>query len=269
MKNFSVSSKVIGMSDFNIGIAPGKFDTKQLILSSLAVLFFAAEKKTVRFIRTVKREELAKCQLFINDDYTTMFPVIPSYHDVVMQWEANAFKILDGCGVCDEEGLDFVIKSVSEKMRNLEAIDCLMDLYCTHDRSKDSFEDALKVTLRLIEKEIKDSVDERISYYTIKSYIDAAESNYIAPSKYVQGWRNIVLNVDGGNNIQYAVFPDDDGTLQIESFDKDIIMKKYAKGMQGVIYSGRFFVKVSDMEAAKKVIGKLPKNAKGANALYA
>lgn len=273
MKRFlvgsTVGSEVRGKADFNIGIAPGKFDAKQLILSSIAVLTFATDKKLVRFVRTVKKEELAKCQLFINDDFTTMFPVIPSYHDVVKQWEANSSKILFNSGICDEEGVKFVTDSVSEKICNLEAIDCLMDLYSTRDQHVDSFESALEVTLRLIEKEIQDSIEERIYYQTIKAYVEKAEANYIEPSIYVQGWRNIVLSVEGGNNIQYAIFPDDDGTLVIEALDKNIIMKKYVKRMPNVSYSGRFFVKVSDMEAAKKVIEKLPKSVKNEEVLYA
>ena len=69
------------------------------------------------------------------------------------------------------------------------------------------------------------------------------------------------MKVEGGENIDYAVFPDNDGTVVIESFDKDIIMKKHVKGMPNVSYSGRFFVKVSDMEAAKVVIARLPKSS--------
>ena len=269
MRRFSVGNEVIGREDFNVGIAPGKFDTKQLILSSLAVLTFATEDRMVKFIRTVNRDELAKCQLFINDDFTTIFPVIPSYHDVVKQWETNSRKILKNTQICDEEGIAFVIDSMSEKISNLEAIDCLMELYSTHYSCEDSFGNALEVTLKLIEKEIRDSIDERIYYNTIKAYVEKADSNYIEPSIYVQGWRNIVANIEDGENIEYALFPDDNGTMVIESFDKSIIMKKYAKGMPNVSYSGRFFVKVGDKESAIKVIEKLPKGKMARNAKLA
>ena len=172
MKKFSVGNEVIGRWDFNVGIATGKFDTKQLILSSIAVLTYASYDKMVHFVRTVKREELAKCQLFINDDFTTLFPVIPSFYDVKKNWEQNSKKILAERGVHDEDGLKFVTESVSEKICNLEAIDCLMDLYTMqYNDDSDSFEEALKVTLKLIEKEIKDSVYERIYFNTVKSYV--------------------------------------------------------------------------------------------------
>ena len=264
MRRFSVSSKVIDSRTFNIGIAPGKFDTKQLILSGLAVLNFYPRKGHIRFVRTLNPDELSKCQLFINDDFTTMFPVIPSYHDVKGQWEEISSNILVGFGMCDEDGVRFVTESVSEKICNLEAIDCLMDLYFTPviNSNFDSFESALEVTLKLIEKEIRDSIDERVYYSCVKVYIEKATKNYIIPPMYVQGWRNIVANVPEGENIDYAVFPDHDGTLVIESFDKDIIMKKYVKGMNGISYSGRFFVKVSDINTAEKVIERLPKASK-------
>ena len=36
-------------------------------------------------------------------------------------------------------------------------------------------------------------------------------------------------------------------------------MKKYVKGIPGLCYSGRFFLKVTDMKTALQVIEKLPK----------
>ena len=270
MKRFLVGSKTMNWGlEFNIGIAPGKFDTKQLILSSLAVLIFSNSDRLVRFVRTLNRDELAKCHLFINDDFTTEFPVIPSFHDVKAQWEKDCDKIIENTLIKDDEGIQYVKESVSKKICNLEAIDCLMELYSRDDTRVDSFENALNVTLQIIEKEISDSVQERMHYNTIKLYVERATSNYILPPFYVQGWRNIVDNVNGGVNIDYAIFSDDDGSLMIECYDKNIILKKYIKGMPDIIYSGRFFVKVSDINAAKKVISKLPKLLRNTNSKFA
>ncbi len=259
MKKFLVSNKVfcVAGSDINIGIAPGKFDTKQLILSAIAVLTYFPEK-SVRFIRTVDRKELSKCQLFINDDFTTLFPVIPSYHDIGKTWEKNCEKILNKYSVYDNEAINFIMKSVEEKICNLEPIDCLMHLYTASSNEKDSFEEALEVTLRLIKKAIKDSINDRMLFYTVKAYVEKSTTNYISLPLYVQGWRNILQNVDSENNIEYAIFPDGEDMFVIESLDKDLVMKKHVKGIKGLSYSGRFFVKVADIQTAENVIAKLP-----------
>lgn len=270
MKNFSVSNYVMGMDSVNIGISPGKFDTKQLILSSIAVLFFSAIQKNVHFVRTLEREELSKCQMFINDDFTTIFPVIPSYNDVEKQWKENSSQILSAFHIYDEESISFVSGAVGEKICNLESIDCLMDLYSIQTNMYiDSFDEALKITLKLIKKEIKDAIDEKIYFHTIKLFVENANDNYFESNIYVQGWRHIIKNINNGTNISYAVFPDEDGTLLIESFDKNIIMKKYVKGMPGVSYSGRFFIKVRDIDVAKNVIQKLPKRSIDKSEKYA
>lgn len=268
MKNFLVSS-VIGRGDLNVGIAPGKFDTKQLILSAIVVLSEMSSEKMVRFVRTIRTEELSKCKLFINDDFVTLFPSIPSYHDIEKTWIKNSEKILSKFAMCGEKEIEFVKNSVKEKVCNLEAIDCLMELYDVYDRFTDSFEKALSVTLKLIEKSIKDSVNEIMYYHTIVAYVERATANYITPPIYVQGWRNIVASVTGGNKIEYAIFPDDDGTLVIEAFNKDIILKEYVRRMQGLTYSGRFFVKVGDIETAEKVIERLPKKFEKETAKFA
>lgn len=258
MKRFLVSKDVGFNNDVNIGIAPGKFDTKQLILSALAVLIHSSDEKFVYFVRTIERTVLAKCNLFINDDFTTMFPVIPSYYDIETTWKKNCKTILRNYSNFDDESIKFIEGSVREKICNLESIDCIMELYEASSSSyNDSFEEALNVTLKLIEKFIKDSLKERMYYLTVKNYVQKADKNYITPPIYVQGWRSIVQNVNCSNQIEYAIFSEDDSYI-IEAFDKDLIFKKYVKGMQGVYYSGRFFVKVADMEAALKIIDKLP-----------
>lgn len=258
MRKFLVSN-IVHEGDLNVGIAPGKFDTKQLILSAIVVLSGIASKRIVRFVRTMKREELAKCKLFINDDFVTLFPAIPSYHDIENTWVKNSQKILSEYAMCGEKEFEFVKNSVKEKVCNLEAIDCLMELYDGYNRTVDSFENALKVTLKLIEKSIKDSVNEILYYNTIVSYIERATANYITPPVYVQGWRNIVASTANGNKIEYAIMPDEDGTLVIEAFNrKQIVMKEHVRNMNGLTYSGRFFVKVGDMDTAEKVIERLP-----------
>jgi len=264
MKNFFVSSNVGGnelifRNEINVGIAPGKFDTKQLILSAIVVLLYQALGKTVRFVRTIDKTTLSKCNLFINDDFTTMFPVIPSYHDIENTWNKNAKKIIKNYVSYDEESVNIIAESVKEKICDLESIDCIMELYEASNHIKDSFEDALRLTLKLIDKFIMDSIREKMFFLTIKSYVKDSVTNYITPSVYVQGWRSIVRNVDDEHKILYAVFYEADKCYRIESIDKQLIMKKYAKNMPGVCYSGRFFLKVTDMETALKVIEKLPK----------
>ena len=57
--------------------------------------------------------------------------------------------------------------------------------------------------------------------------------------------------------------------FNLEAFDKNIIMKKYVKGMPGISYSGRFFIKVNNIETAFDVIDKLPKNIMDKTKKYA
>jgi len=259
MKRFLVTRDVGFKSDVNIGIAPGKFDTKQLILSALAVLIHSSKERIVHFVRTLERTTLSKCNLFINDDFTTMFPVIPSYHDIETTWKKNCKNILKNYSNYDAESIKFIEESVSEKICDLESIDCIMELYeSTHNGYSDSFEEALNITLRLIEKFIQDSLKEQMYYLTVKNYIQKTDKNYITPPVYIQGWRSIVRNVNCSGHVEYAIFTEDNNSYMIEAFDKNLIFKKYVKGMQGVYYSGRFFVKVTNMEAALKIIDKLP-----------
>lgn len=259
MKNFSVGNNAVFYGDVNVGIAPGKFDTKQLILSSIIALSAISRGEMVRFVRTINRAELARCKSFINDDFTTMFPVIPSYHDIETTWKDNSREILKMFYVTDEEGIEKVTKSVEEKICNLEAIDFIMELYESKRTSAfDSFEAALNVTLDLIEKYIKDSVRDRMYYMTVKNYVDMAESNYIAPCVYVHGWRNILNELPEAQKIEYAIFPDADSTYIIESRNKNISLKKYVKGAAGVTYSGRFFVRVNSKETAYELIKRFP-----------
>lgn len=262
MRKFSVSSKGLKGECINVGIAPGKFDTKQLILSSLVVLKYEAKNTIVRFVRTIDRNELAKCKLFINDDFTTLFPVIPSYHDVSKTWE-DSYRTILSKQYIDESAMEFVKDSVEEKISNLEAIDCIMDLY--DNIRQDSFEEAFNVTLKLIDKFINDSIYEKMYYATVKYCVDNMKSNFINPPVYIQGWRNIVKLANANSFVEYAIFPDNNNCFVIESYDKDTVMKKYVKGMRGVCYSGRFFVKVTNLEDAYKVIEKLPTKQKRLN----
>jgi len=269
MRKFIVSDNVNQSLEFNVGIAPGKFDTKQLILSAITVLATNAIGDVVRFVRTIERKELAKCRLFINDDFTTMFPVIPSYHDIEQTWDENCYKILKNMARYDESGIKIASESIKEKICNLESIDCLMELYECKYQNTDSFEDALNLTIKLIEKFISDSISEMMYFNTIKIYVERATGNYIDPPIYVQGWRSIVNNLDLAGKIQYAIFHEEKNIYRIESVDKNLILKKYIKGMEGVCYSGRFFIKVKDMEIALKVIERLPKYISTSNERFA
>lgn len=258
MKKFLVSNNAGFKHDVNVGIAPGKFDTKQLILSALTVLEKSSEDKFVRFVRTIKREELSKCKLFINDDFTTDFPQIPSYHDIEKTWEKTCDIILKKYINYDEYNLGIVIESVKEKICDLESIDCIMEFYDASPLYSDSFEEALTFTLRLIEKFILDSLNENMFFYTVKANVEKAKENYVFLPLYVQGWRSIIKNMKTAGHIKYAIFPECNNTYIIEAYDKELIFKKYVKGMKGVYYSGRFFVKVTNMETAIKVIERLP-----------
>lgn len=260
MRNFSVGKEVLTKRDINVGIAPGKFDTKQLILSAIAVLAAEANGGMVRFVRTVNMEQLSNCVLFINDDFTTMFPVIPSYHDIATAWNKNAASILKKYSVYDDDGKDFVNSSVIEKICNLEAIDCIMQLYKTDNYSYiDSFEEALNVTLGFIDKFIADSVKDRMFFLTVKAYVNEAEVNYLKLPVYVQGWRHILSLLPNAESIDYVIFPDEENTFVVEAKDKEMSVKKYVKGLKGITYSGRFFVRVNDIDVAEKVVSKLPK----------
>lgn len=243
----------------NVGIAPGRFDTKQLILSALAVLAYATTDVNIRFVRSVNKEQLAGCQVFINDDFTTMFPVIPSFHDIESTWDNNAKDILKAYAVLNDEEVLKIGKSVKTKICNLESIDCLMEMYEVLHKNVDCFEDALSLTLSLIEKFVKDSIDELMFFFTVKAYTDTLTDNYITLPLYIQGWRNIVRELGAHNSVEYAVFPEGNDAYLIESYDKDMVMKKHVKGMHGLLYSGRFFVKVTDLETAKHVLAKLPR----------
>lgn len=261
MKKFLVSNEAAANGYVNVGIAPGKFDTKQLILSALVVLERASKNKIVRFVRTINARELAKCKLFINDDFTTDFPQIPSYHDIEETWEKTCKAILRKQANYDENNLNIVIESVKEKICDLEAIDCIMEFYEASWTYKDSFEEALKFTLRLIEKFIADSLNEKMYFYTVKANVQNSKGNYVYIPLYVQGWRSIIKNIEEAKHIEYAIFPEGRDGYIIESYDKDLIFKKHVRTMKGVYYSGRFFVKVRNMETAIEVINRLPSQA--------
>lgn len=262
MKRFLVGKKVGFRNDINVGIAPGKFDTKQLILSALVVLERASDNNFVQFVRTIDKEELSKCRLFINDDFATDFPQIPSYHDIGLTWERTCKTILNKYSNFNTENMNIVLESVKEKICNLESIDCIMELYEASTLSLDSFEEALNITLKLIEKFISDSLHEAIYLPTVKANVEHSKSNYVHIPVYVQGWRSIIKNIDKMGKIEYAMFSEDGGNSSVyivEALDKDIVMKKYVKGMADVCYSGRFFVKTSNKKAALNVIDRLPK----------
>ena len=259
MKKFFVSNVACKEEGVNIGISPGRFDTKQLILSAIAVLAYSTSDTVVQFIRSINREDLAKCQLFINDDFTSLFPAIPSYHDIEAAWKNNSEKILRAKYLNDSENIKTIANSVLDKICNLEAIDCFMDLYYSNYNYTDSFESALETTIRFVERAIRDSINESMYYCTVKAYVKEANSNFITLPIYIQGWRNILKLIPGSENIEYAILPDgNNDMLVVEAFDKGIVLKKYVKGMNNVIYSGRFFVKASDMETAIRIIQRLP-----------
>jgi len=262
MAKFLISNVAGTGNNFNVGIAPGKFDTKQLILSAIVVLERAARNEVVKFVRTIETTELSKCTLFINDDFTTDFPQIPSYHDIDNTWEKTCKIILRKSERYNKDELEIVVKSVKEKICDLEAIDCIMEFYePTFIRSsyKDSFEEALKFTIRLIEKFISDSLNEIMYFNTVKANIQNSKNNYAQIPIYVQGWRNIVKMLNDAKHIQYAIFPEYNDGYIIEALDRDLIFKKHVKGMKGVYYSGRFFVKVTNMETALNVIERITK----------
>lgn len=260
MRNFFVSdvasNEKVVEGDVNVGVAPGKFDTKQLILSAIAVLSAKAKGKWVRFVRTINIEELSKCTLFINDDFTTMFPVIPSYHDIEEAWNKNAAVILSKHYVCDDEGIKFVSQCVIKKICNLEAIDCMMQLY--DSSALNSFEDALNTILKFIDKFISDAVKDRMYLETVKMYVAKSTSNYVQFPLYIQDWRYMLSIIPNAENIEYAILPDDENTYVVEAFDKNLCVKKHVKGLKGVVYSGRFFVRVTDIQTAEKIVAKLP-----------
>lgn len=258
MERFLVGSDILA-GDINIGVAPGRFDTKQLILSAIAVLYAESLDKFVKFVRTVDMTVLSKCSMFINDDFTSLFPVIPSYYDIEKTWDNNCERILRKYNVIDKESVEIVSKSVKEKICNLEAMDCMMELY-TPDNSyyHDSFSDALKITLRLIEKAIVDSANDKIFSLSLIQAVENATSNYIISQMYVPGWRRLIFNMESATNVEYAIFADNGGTYFIEALNKDLILKKYVKGLKGLTYSGRFFLRVNDLQRAKEIIQVLP-----------
>lgn len=258
MKKFLVRNEAGFEYDINVGIAPGKFDTKQLILSALTVLERSSERNMVIFVRSIQPQELAKCILFINDDFTTDFPQIPSYHDIEETWERTSKAILSRYTNYDKNSLKIVIESVKEKICDLEAIDCIMEFYDASSKYRDSFEEALTFTLRLIEKFIADSIKENTFFRTVEANVQNSKANYVYIPVYVQGWRSVIRNIGSASGIKYAIFPECDNNYIIEAYDKKLIFKKYVKGMKGVYYSGRFFVKVTSMETALKVIDRLP-----------
>lgn len=258
MRNFFVSENVGFPTDYNVGIAPGRFDSKQLILSAIIVLAMNAAGKAVQFVRTVEKEKLSKCNLFINDDFVTMFPAIPSCYDISVTWKEHCNEILSEYLVNNEKNRILVAESVNEKICNLEVVDSIMEFYDSNNTKEDTFSIGLEMTLMLIERFINVSIEETIYLPTLEQYITNAKDNYFYSPVYIQGWRGVVKNIDSSNKIAYGIFPESPNTYIIESMDKDLVMKKYVKGMPGIFYAGRYFVKVTDLETAESVIKKLP-----------
>ena len=265
MRDFSVCKKLYddGLidkgKDFFIGMAPGKFDTKQLVLCTLAV-FANRKSRHVSFIRTLDSNVLRKCDYFINDDFVSMIPMIPSYYDISLMWEKNFVDILRNFSRYNESPIMNNVKDLLiERFSNLYSMDCLMSLYNPNDPDK-GLEKAIDIAIILFTEIIERTINDVILIPTIEAAIENMKgNNYIYIPLYSDNWRQIILENFESNNLDYVIFPDTNGSYVIGSMDEDFKMSKHIKGIQNVAYSGKFYVKVADIKTAEKIITKLPR----------
>lgn len=258
MKKYFVSNFMSNNGDINIGILPGKFNTKQIILSVLAILTYSSNDMKIHFIRTADEILLAKCNIVIGDYNSNERLNIAIYSDIQSVWNNSCLVILGERLAKVEREDSFIKESIGKKICELEKTFDVSLFYEDDLCSDNSFEEALNIILKIIEKFIKDSLKDEICYYTLKSYIKHSSQNYIKLPIYTRGWRNIVLSDKEGFKIEYAIFGETRNCYRIEAMDEELDLGTYSDKFNESCYFASDFIKTRSIEQAIKIIKKLP-----------
>lgn len=258
MKNFSVTQTIWQKTDDEIfiGIAPGKFDTKTIILCALAVM--RDYNYHVNFVRTLQHNELKKCNCFINDDFVSLIPSIPSYHDIDKMWNNFYTDIIRSVKICNTIQTAFIYDVIMNKLMNLDSMDLIMQLY-NPSEPDNTFEKAIDITISIISSMIQNAATDSMYEGTIANLVaKEPKTNYVIFPLYTENWRIMLKRINNSQHIQYVILPDN-GIYLIASMDKDFAIHKHIKGKPNVAYSGRYYAKVSDINTAINIVNELPK----------
>lgn len=252
MKKFSVSNEAMVFARdeemLQIGLVPGEFDTKQIVLCVMAMM--SSNCDYIKFVRTLDNEELKYCRLFITDAFASSFPSIPVYNSIDKVWIENYKDIVKHINVYSDP--EYVLENSKEDLYNLENFDILRRYNKYNDENK-GFEKAIKLAYELIKTTIQSVAAEHMYVSTINLEIEKVKDD-VLKLPLNSNWRNALKNHLRGDKIQFVIVPESDNLFRVECVNQSTDVRKIVKGYRNLVFSGRFFAKVNSLEHAYELI---------------
>ncbi len=243
--------------DVNIGVVPGVFDAKQLVLCALAVLIHNSEHKYVRFVRTLDKEQLAICNRFITDGFAKKFPQIPSYNNVGKVWKQYGRVIIQsmyGNFADYNVARDYAEADIC-KFENFDILTQYNAYVLGNGRTEnESFNCAIEKAYELLLAIIDSAVNRARSMYTVDAYLEKAEENIL--------YLPFNINYSGikMNQIDWVIVKEEDGIYRVDNLSEELDLRQCIDQKLDVIYSGRFFAKVTNYDVALELIDSVENN---------
>lgn len=261
MKKFSVrnDSMMFGNKGeiLQIGVVPGKFATKQILLCVLAMM--ASSCENIRFVRTLEQEQLAKCNLFITDAFATAFPSIPVYNNIDVLWKEKHRDIIENIGV--QVPPEYVFENTKSELTKLENFDILMkyneyNISSKYNEENKGFEKAIKLAYELIKTTLYSVASEYMYVPTLNLEIENANSE-ILELPFNSNWKNALKNHPMADQIKFVIVPEGKKLYRVECVNQDLDVRKLVRGYGNLISSTKFFAKVALIEYAYELIAKI------------
>lgn len=250
---FSVGRNVrIDSRQINLGVASGRFDAKQVVLTALVIMLYATKNKFVHVVRTIERNQLEKCDFFVTDGFASKFPTIPSFNNIPKVWEKYGEEISNF--LIPSADSSSIAACAAKKVSEIEKFDILLEYNTTMGFSNeegDLFEKAVNVAITLIKQIIKSAAKHAMAIYTIKRYIEECDERVLYLPLNVDA-RDIVQEI--APHIKWVITKEDEDVFLVEAINKEIDIRQVVKDRKEAIYAGRFFCKVTSYEVARKIV---------------
>lgn len=258
--NFSVGS--VWKNNFkgvSIGIIPGRFDSKQVMLAAIAIMYFTAKDRKIQIVRTIDRKQLEKCNLFLTDAFDCQMNNISIYNSVSDIWEDYG-EIISRDVDCSVDSI-MVLNYAQRKICALEKFDFLSEYnnFCLTKDENENLERAINQAIVMIREIVTSAAAQSKMHFSILKYIEEAKCDIL----YIPFSINAKETVSKvAPHIRWIITKEFDDLYMLESTDDAIDIRRIIKDYKNVIYVGRDFCKVSTYEGVLLLLASMKEKIK-------
>lgn len=256
MVNFAVKDKASIYARegeiLQVGVVPGEFDTKQIMLGVLIIM--SNPNIQVRFVRSLDINQLKYCKLFITDAFASQFPSIPAHNNIQKVWTKN-YKGIVKKYLGTDVNPKYILENVKEILDKLENFDIIRTYNNPRDENQ-GFANAIQACHGMLETILHSQALDCMHDTTIRILMDNLQ-NGILELPIRMNWRNIIKEHQNRVFVKFVIIPEAQNLYRIEHIDEEVDVRELVKGYKNLKFSGKFYAKVGSIDEANELAKSL------------